>query len=341
MRRSSQRRDAERALVSAAHDPLPEVARVEPVPERWRYGRYLALLVLLPLIVFLLTFPFAASQFFLRVSTRSLWHATHYRFVMAAQQNCEVVIAGDSSGMIGVDPHAIEARTGWKTCNVALPYIGTALAGPQVLDNYLAHNQPPRFIVFHLSANHLHRPVLDEDNGIVDGWLMVDEHFPLREKLRIFVSHPLDTLRFVTAVWKQFLATQPILRPDWSGETFRNDMREQQTRGGWMPERGTTEEVVCGWQPSVISTDGAYLHRLAAQYTRAGTQVVLWTNPARDCDRHIAEYRRNAAALSLPPTAVYDRSLFFDAFHLNTEGAARNGVALAGYLKSVPLQTQN
>lgn len=277
----------------------------------------------------------AASEAFLRISRRPLWHAAHYRFILPPQQNCDVVIAGDSSGMIGVDPYALEASTGWKTCNIGLPYDGTALATTRVLDAYLAHNKPPRFIVFHLSENHLHAPILNEDNGIVDGWLMVDEHFPLREKLSIFATHPLDTLRFTTAIWKEFLSTKLLLRPDWTENSYRKDMEAQFADRGWMAEPGTTPDVVCGWQASNIYVERSYLDSLTARYTRGATRTVIWPNPARDCDEHIRQYQENAAALGLPSTRVYSRSLFFDAFHLNTEGAARNAQELGRYLRSL------
>jgi len=322
-------------MAAIVQDQQPRAAESQPPSSAPQpYGRYLALLLLLPAVILLFTFPFAASQTFLNVSRRPLWHATHYRYILPPNQNCDVVIAGDSSGMIGVDPHVLEARTGWKTCNLALPYVGTAVAGTRVLDDYLARNRPPRFIVFHFSGNHLRRPQVDEDNGIVDAWLMADEHFPVGEAARLFVSHPLNTLRFVAAVWKEFLATKQILRPDWSRATYRSHMQEQVQERGWMPERGTTPEVVCGWQAGAIRTESAYLDGLRGRYTRGQTQAVVWANPARDCDQHIPDYQQNSAALGLAPAQVYDRALFFDAFHLNTEGAARNAAALADYLRA-------
>jgi hypothetical protein len=319
-------------LSSTLHNPpITAAAAVAP---RWHYGRYLALVLLLPALVFFLTFPFAGSRAFLHISRRPLWHAAYYRFVLPPQQNCDVVIAGDSSGMIGVDPQVLEASTGWRTCNIGLPYDGTALAGTRVLDQYLAHNKPPRFIVFHLSESHLHAPILDEDNGIVDGWLMVDEHFPLHEKLRIFITHPLDTLRFITATWKVFLSTKPILRPDWTENAYRKDMKAQIANRGWMAEEGTNPDGVCDWQPSSIHVERSYFDSLIARYTHGSTRVVIWPSPARDCDNHIAQYQKNAAALGLPPTRVYPQALFFDANHLNTAGAARNALELAHYLRT-------
>jgi hypothetical protein len=316
----------------AQHQPAPAAENARPRLDSFR--RYLTALLLMPVLALLLTFPFAASESFLRVSRRELWHATHYRYMQPQQQNCDVVIAGDSSGMIGVDPNVLQARTGWKTCNVALPYVATAVAGTRVLDDYLAHNRAPRFIVFHFSSNHLRRPQIDEDNGIVDAWLMADEHFPASEAARLFLTHPRDSLRFAAAVWKEFLATQQVLRPDWRGATYRRDMQEQAAQRGWMPQRSTTPEVVCGWQAPPIHIERSYLDTLVKHYTRGATQAMVWANPARDCDQHIAEYRENAAALGLQSLPVYDRALFADAYHLNTAGAARNAALLADYLKS-------
>ena len=298
------------------------------------YGRYLAVVLLLPLIVLLLTFPLARSQAFLRISRRQLWHATHYRYIAPPHQDCDVVIAGDSSGMFGVDPRAIEARTGWKTCNIALPYVATAVAGTRVLDDYLAQNRPPRFIVFHLSPTHLRPPEMDEENGIIDAWVMAAQEFPAAEAARLFVAHPLSTLRFASAIWKEFLTTKQVLRPDWTGQTFDRDMHAQEEERGWMKQLGTTPKVVCDWQPAKVRNDRRYLDALTTRYSNANTTAVVWTSPVRDCDAHIAEYQRQAAALGLPPVLVYDRTLFVDAYHLNTVGAAKNATSLADYLES-------
>ena len=301
-------------------------------PLQQRYGRYLAILLVLPLVGLLITLPIGASKAFLRISRRELWHATHYRFVQPPNQDCDVLIAGDSSGMIGLDPHALQSRTGWRTCNLGLPYVPTAIAGTRVLDAYLSHNRAPRFIVFHLAATHLRAPVMDEENGIVDAWLMADQEFPTAEAARLFVTHPLSTLRFASAVWKEFLATKAVLRPDWTGATYERDMREQAAERGWMKQVGTKPDVVCAWQAPQVNIDRAYLDRLIRRYSNADTTAVVWTNPVRDCDVHIADYRRDAAALGLPPLMVYDRTLFVDAYHLNTVGAAMNASALADYL---------
>jgi hypothetical protein len=300
--------------------------------KRYGYGIYLLIVLALPLACLLLAFPIARTHRFLEVSRRPLWHATEYRFTGAAR-DCDVVIFGDSSGMIGVDPAVVEARTGWKTCNLAVPYMVTAVAGTALLDDYLASNRPPRFIVFHLSGTHLRAPEMDELSGVVDAWLTADEHFTPVQMLRLFLRHPADSVYFASELWQQFLSANKLRRPDWTGETYARDMAQQEKDHGWLPQRGTAWEVVCGWQAPTPQFDRRYFDTLIARYSKAstqgGTQVVIWANPSRACDVHSEEYRAGARAIGIAPPPVYPNGQFADAFHLNTVGAARNSEALA------------
>lgn len=312
----------------AMQDTLDIVDSDTRESKRRRYGVYLLIVLALPLAGLLLAFPIARSQRFLEVSRRQLWHATDYRFT-GEMRDCEVVIVGDSSGMIGVDPQVVEARTGWKTCNLAVPYMVTAVAGTSILDRYLAQNPPPRFIVFHFSSTHLRAPALDEQNGVIDAWLAADERFTPGRALSLFVRHPQDSLYFAAELWQQFLSTNRLLRPDWSGQTYTRDLSAQRAHRGWLAQPGTAWDVVCGWQAPSITVDRSYLDGLIARYTMGGTQVMIWENPSRACDTHIEQYRADDRALGLPPAQVYPIHQFADAFHLNTVGAARNSEALA------------
>ncbi len=306
-----------------------ESVETHPRASRRRsYAAYLLVLLVLPLACLLLAFPAAHTRFYLKIARRPLWHATDYRF-SGDMHGCDVVIAGDSSGMLGVDTRVIEARTGWKTCDFALPYMVTSVFGTSLLDQYLAHNKAPRFIVFHFSGTHLRPPQMDEPNGTVDAWLAADEHMPLRQALPLFLRHPRKSLVFAVELWHEFLSTNKLLRPDWSRQAYEHDTAQQRALNGWMAQVGTAWEVVCGWQPPAVPYDRQYIQGLISRYSTAETQVIIWENPSRVCDTHIQQYHASERAVGIPQSAVYPINDFTDAFHLNVDGAARNSEALA------------
>ncbi len=292
---------------------------------------YLLILLLVPLASLLLAFPAAHTHRFLQYSRRPLWHATDYRFA-GEMRNCDVVIFGDSTGMLGVDSRLIEDRTGWKTCNFAMPYMVTSVFGTSLLNRYLARNKAPRFIVFHFSGIHLRPPRLDEQNGMVDAWLAADEHLPIRQRMWLYLRHPRSSLFFAVELWHEFLSTSPLLRPDWSGSAYANDLAEQRSQNGWLAQASSARAEVCGWQPLSVSLDRNYMNEMIARYTRNGTQVVVWVNPSRVCDKHIQQYHASERALGISQSEVYPIDDFTDPYHLNILGAIRNSERLSNFL---------
>ena len=69
--------------------------------------------------------------------------------------DCQVVVSGDSSAMVGVDPGLIRRRTGLNTCNIGEFEGMTILNGTMVVDRYLAQNAKPRFLVFRYTPEDL------------------------------------------------------------------------------------------------------------------------------------------------------------------------------------------
>lgn len=62
--------------------------------------------------------------------------------------DCEVLIYGDSTAEIGVSPAIVRQNTGLSTCNVAEIAGVFVVNGTMPLDQFLAQNPRPRFIVF-------------------------------------------------------------------------------------------------------------------------------------------------------------------------------------------------
>ena len=195
---------------------------------------YLVLIALCAVCFVLLPFFAARTEFFTQASRRMFWHAMDFHDRMDGQ-NCGIVIFGDSTGLTGVDPGVVEAHTHLKTCVLSLPYMALSTTANRVLDDYLAHNQPPSLIVFVEHARHLRRPALDEDPGVIDGWLLADKLLPPTKAARFFVSHPKFSMIFVESFWQQIFTLSPKQAIDPSRRTYQRDMQIMRDHNGFYP----------------------------------------------------------------------------------------------------------
>jgi hypothetical protein len=72
--------------------------------------------------------------------------------------DCQILVYGDSSAMVAVDPALIREHTGLSTCNIAEFQPMTLLNGMMVLDTYLKRNARPRFLIFLFTPEDLALP---------------------------------------------------------------------------------------------------------------------------------------------------------------------------------------
>ena len=284
---------------------------------------YLALLLGGAALLLLLPFFIARTDFFTQASRRMFWHAMEFHDNMAGQ-NCGIVIFGDSTGLTGVDPATVQSRTGLKTCVLSLPYMALSTTGYRVLDDYLLHNQAPALIVFVEHARHLRRPALDEDPGVIDGWLLADKLLPPAKAAWFFASHPKFSMIFVESFWQQIFTLSPKQSVDLSRHAYRRDMQILHDHNGFYPmDPLETAQRICAEPMDGSYYDPSFLATLT-HYQTATTGVLLYASPVRDCDTNLASYRHLANMLHIAPPTPYPASDFSDAWHLDEQGAARN-----------------
>ena len=291
---------------------------------------YLSSLVLLVFFTFIAVFPLARTDWFIRTSKRDFWHAMEYQFADRPEP-CDVVIFGDSTALLGADPRLIEARTGLKSCNFGLTYMGLATTGNLALNYYLAHHQPPRFLVVELLAAHLRPPAIDDDAGIIDGFLIADRKLPALQATKLFLQHPKDSFYFASQLWRQLLGFTPSTSPDLTQGTFNRDMAALRETRGFYPSQHPGGNTDCFYQFHDVTFSRSYIAGYR-NYEKNGTKVLIWPSPVRHCDNHLNDYRVGTAFLGLPPPLLLDDSAFVDAQHLSAAGVATNSQAIADAL---------
>ena len=225
----------------------------------------------------------------------------------------------------------IEARTGLKTCNFGLTYLGLATTGNLALDHYLATHRPPRFIVIELLAAHLRPPAIDDDAGIIDGFLIADRKLPPLQAVRLFLAHPKDSFYFAAQLWRQLIGFTPSTSPDLSQGTFKRDTAALQATNGFYASQHPGGNTDCFYQFHDVTFSRSYVASYQA-YARHGTRVLIWPSPVRHCDEHLNDYKVGTAFLGLPAPLLLDDSAFVDAQHLSTAGVAINSQAIADAL---------
>ncbi len=311
-------------IVTKAHANIEEGDEEHRGGTGYRFSLYLTMILTGSFFALFSVFPLAKNDYFNKVSRRTFWHAMDYHAHMRGQ-NCDVVIFGDSTAATGIDPLIIEQYTGLKTCNLALPYMALATTGTTVLDQYLKFNSAPKLIIFGNHARHLRTPRLDEDPGVIDGWLMADRAMPAKQASLLFLRHPKLSLLFAEFVWQQVLTLSPALQPDLSMRTYSKDMTALETHNGYftMPVTEPPEQICAAAMPDSY-IDPGYLPALRQRYERKNTVILLYADPVRDCDRKLGEYRHLAALLSIEPPMVFTVDKFADAWHLDRQGAIEN-----------------
>jgi hypothetical protein len=249
----------------------------------------------------------------------------------AAGMACEVVIAGDSTGMAAVLPAEIQARTGLKTCNISEirtveDFVGTHLA----IDAYLAHNPPPRFLVtafgpsdFSLERAHPGSPPFPSDIEFAmrfdrGPWLW-----------RYMVLHPHSTLQFLLWV-ENALISDGLFRSigrEKSLYTVDETARRDNAGGAWGVSKPA--ETACVGEPRFYpafsreeNAAGAMAFR--KHYETERMHVLIDVTPVTDCDPRLPEYVQLTREIPDNVLDVWPVENFNDAdIHLAPEGAKK------------------
>jgi hypothetical protein len=204
--------------------------------------------------------------------------------------NCQIVIYGDSTAMVGIDPALIRQRTGLSACNIA-EYEGmTIFNGTMVLDRYLSQNQRPKFLIF------LYSP---EDFDPSSQRHVVG----LYEAMTWRVGQPNRLINLATL----------LRRPDeffyWAGLGWRltlervakrpasNDILQFRTahKGQYPVDAPTATECETMVRPLSIP-DREWIAGLR-KYNRDGTTVLVDSTPMAPCDPKLSYFQQTLSAL--------------------------------------------
>jgi hypothetical protein len=296
--------------------------RHEPMAARGRLRGYVAALLLTPFVLLIGTTFWMTTEVYRNHSVYRHLVGTGYGMRLHGA-DCDVVVYGDSSALVGVDPAAIEQHTGLKTCNIAEIAGVQEVNGMIVPDTYLENNKRPRYMVFLYVPENLNDASKWTEVSTFEGIFFRLQMRPDRAFWKTMAKHP----EAITAV------AEGGLRTGVQGLFSRPPHVREQLQGR-LPEPGPVlTECIPAF--AVRAPDAGWIQHLRQRYGVGGTRVLVDVMPEPPCDATRSFYDAQLAPgmvdnqLGTLPLSMYANT---GRLHVNDDGAQMVSLMIAAQI---------
>jgi hypothetical protein len=247
---------------------------------------------------------------------------------------CDILVYGDSTASIGIDPRVLTEQLGLSACNIASTRPIVDNLGTLPLDVFLANNPRPKFLIFQAGPELFYRGGSPwENNGAYAPMVMLSRDVPLRQALPIMLLHPAASVQFLMFMVQQGIRPKQQSDPP---EKFRRKMDLFKSSGGlltlYLPAQTTCTAPSL---PLYGPPDAAWIKEFRSRYQTQGTTVLFRASPVPDCDPQLALFQHDLAPLldgNAEPMPV--RFFTSGGRHPTLEGAREDSLRLARLIAS-------
>jgi hypothetical protein len=288
-----------------------------PLPPATRRRLYLYLLPLIgsPILLLTAALLILPSQWFaLRSQNTYLVNLAYGATLHGA--DCQILVYGDSSAMVGVNPEVVRARTGLTTCNIAEFQPMTMLNGTIVLDTYLAQNSPPRFLVFLFAPEDLDIQS-QRHNGPFEAITFRMRQSHRLSSLFFLAAHYPDALLSWVEQGLRFTLVNLLSKP------MSPEVQHLRDRTRGQLPMSAPNLTSCSDLRHDAAPDRKWIAGLRSKYAREGTTVLVDTMPLAACDPSLSFFRQQLPGvidnrLDTLPVSDYTSD---GRLHVNSEGS--------------------
>jgi hypothetical protein len=277
--------------------------------------RYLLVLLLPVIVLMLIAIPW--TRYVRTAPGKWMMPAMDFRYSLQ-NVNADVVISGDSTGLVALDPLVMQPDLHMSVVNLASLGSIFNVQLDDMLDHYLRYNKPPKLIVVSLSPWNLRQEPVDSTNSF-EGIVMLVRHGTWGEILRFVWAHPMVTLNFEFQVLRSLLDPLSHADPD-----LHQELVEHQ---GFAPISPPSLQQPCKLlkpytDPEIQDGLAAHFYK---KYSSKDTRVLIYMAPVGDCAGS-EEFRQPHAhdAWLVPSTVVQATDVCQDGMHLESYASTRN-----------------
>lgn len=216
------------------------------------------------------------------------------------RQNADVVVFGDSSAFVGIDPRLVNAKLGIKSIVLPATIGSLPITGDLALQRYLAGNTPPRLLVLYFSAWNLDYKAA-EDLFPFEGEEMLFRHARWPEMATFAWHHPLDTLIFPLRLYSTF--GTGMLRSMMAGQDRARSTAEALGHADDPDPLPPISDDCLLPQRLLKASRDATVQELAHKYTEQGMKVMVYLAPIPACRNAALVLQQQFPALDAAPPA--------------------------------------
>lgn len=268
--------------------------------ERRSYVRFFLFACILPLIGFVSAFPLVCSRSYESWGETQWGPELEFPFAPGAP-DADVVVFGDSSAFLGIDPRLVNAELGIRSVVLPSTVGSLPVIGDTPLRAYLAHHKQPRLVVLYFSPWNLDFSRTAKGRNF-EGEEMMLRHASLGEIVRYELQHPIQFFAFPIRLYSTFSSKMvtAILH-------HKDRTKEIAAALGHTPyvEKFGTLTDLCRLPSDILDQrKDETVRELRQRYERPGTQVMVYLAPVPRCTNVRSLQVPSMAALQAAPPAL-------------------------------------
>ena len=272
--------------------------------------RYLVILFLVPMVVYPMAFLLVRSASYESWAMSRWGPALDYPFTVR-HVDANVVIFGDSSAFLGLDPRIVDAQLGIKSVVLPATIGSLPILSDKPLQAYLAHNRSPQLLVFYFVPWNLDY-LQGARIGLYEGEEGLIRHTNPKEIFAFGLHHPAELLKFPFRFFS-FFTPQAFI-------TIRDHDRQQNVAEAlghvdYADPHASLASPCTLPAPYLSKTQENSVQALVQRYNQ-NIPVMVYLAPVPDCN-NIGPilYRSFADLHTTPPTVLPADSFAADPYY--------------------------
>jgi len=256
-------------------------------------------------------------------------------------QTAEVLLAGDSSLLYGIDPAIVAAAGGGSTYNLGMIGPSFGFRTQKLIDRYLANNARPKAIVLYFAPWHL----ISDDRVVDPQWaplaVYLLRHGSVGDVAGYLRVNPAALVELPPILWNGLVGSGARASAFRGELTANHGHLDYDQRGALKPLADDCSPAAYDHHGLDLADNRAALARLRAHCRTEGIPLFVYVAPIAVCDAQIDGVRLAYAGVAdMTPQALPNRLFADDAkqraehVHPSPAGVAIFSQNLAGFIRS-------